>query len=55
LRRELSARAADVTADAGDVLALAHEGARTRRQHVAGLLAVVAFVVLVVLLVALTV
>ncbi|MBB3677615.1 sigma factor-like helix-turn-helix DNA-binding protein [Modestobacter versicolor] len=55
LRRELSARGDDVTADPEDYLALVREGTRARRHHLAGLLAVVGFVVLVVLLVVITV
>ena len=55
LRRELPAHAADVVADPAAVLALTRDGARSQRRHLAGLLAVAGFVVLVVLLVALTV
>jgi DNA-directed RNA polymerase specialized sigma24 family protein len=55
LRADLTARAADVTADPRQATALALEGARDRRRHLAGLAAVAGFVVLVVLVVALTV
>ena len=55
LARELPAHAADVTADPAETAELAVDGVRSRRHHRAGLLAVLAFLVLVALLVALTV
>ena len=55
LRADLTARAADVIADPGQAAAFALEGARDRRRHLLGLAAVAGFVVLVVLVVALTV
>jgi len=55
LRADLPVRAADMTADPGEAVASAVEGARDRRHHLLGLAAVAAFVVLVVLVVALTV
>ena len=55
LARELPAHAAGVTADAAETAALAVDGVRSQRHHRAGLLAVLAFLVLVALLVALTV
>ena len=55
LRQELPAHAVAVVADPAEVLAATRDGARSQHRHVAGLLALVAFVVLVALLVALTV
>ena len=55
LRADLTARAADVVAVPEEAAALAFDGARDRRRHLAGLAALAGFVVLVVLVVALTV
>jgi DNA-directed RNA polymerase specialized sigma24 family protein len=55
LRAELAARAAEVTVAPEQTAALALDGVRDRRRHLAGLAALAGFVVLVVLLVALTV
>ena len=55
LRTELAARAAEVAADPDDTLAAVVDGARSQHGHRVGLAVLVAFVVLVVLLVALTV
>lgn len=55
LRTELGARAAEVAAAPDDTLAAVLDGARSQHGHRVGLAVVAAFVVLVVLLVALTV
>jgi DNA-directed RNA polymerase specialized sigma24 family protein len=55
LRTELAVRVADLTADPEQAVALALDGARDRRHHLLGLAALVGFVVLVVVVVALTV
>jgi DNA-directed RNA polymerase specialized sigma24 family protein len=55
LRRELPVFAGDVTADPDQTTALVAEGAHSQRQHLAGLLALLGFAVLVVLLVVVTV
>jgi DNA-directed RNA polymerase specialized sigma24 family protein len=55
LRRDLGARAAQVTAAPAALLAQVRDGRQAQRNHLAGLAALLAFAVLVVLVVALTV
>jgi DNA-directed RNA polymerase specialized sigma24 family protein len=55
LRSDLAARAAQLTAPPGGLAARVEDAGRTRRRHLAGLAALAGFLVLVVLVVALTV